>query len=268
MEFQETLSATRRMIVRRRRTCTCPHRALPAARPLYAERSGHYGLAPSCTQTAASRYVRLTLTLMATPLSREHLKELHCIQPIENIASILNLGILSHERAKAVRHKSVAMEEIQDRRARVTIPGTGRKLHTYANLYINGRNKMMFKLLHGPGHEQLCILRVSTDVLDLDGVIVADRNASTDLVRFAPAPGGLGNIKKELVFAQYWNHDDPIAKQRHGAIVCAELLVPDVVAPKHIKGAYVSCDESADTLLESAPDGFRVTVKPYLFFQG
>lgn len=205
------------------------------------------------------------------PLSREHLSELHCIQPIANVRSILNLGILSHERADGVPHDSVAMEEIQDRRSRVTVPGTGRKLHTYANLYINGRNKMMYKLVRytqDVSHTGLCLLRVSTDVLDLDGVVIADRNASTDLVRFAPSPGGLGNIIKDLVFAQYWNHDDPMAKQRHGAIVCAEVLVPDSVAPEYIEGAYVSCAASAATLRnEVADDSFEVTVKPYSFFE-
>jgi hypothetical protein len=207
---------------------------------------------------------------VTTPLAREHLLELHCIQPIENVGSILNLGILSHERAARVKHASVAMEEIQDRRSRVVIPGAGRKLHSYANLYVNGRNKMMFKLLHGPGHEQLCVLRISTDVLDLDGVVVADRNASSDVVRFAPSPAGLTNITKELVFARYWTHpDDPIAEQNHGAIVCAEILVPDRVDPRYVTGAYASCQASAEKLRALVDkDGFTVTVNRSVFFQG
>jgi hypothetical protein len=205
---------------------------------------------------------------MPTPLSREHLTELHSIQPLTNVASILNIGILSHEQAARVAHDSVAMEEIQARRARVTVPGTGRKLHSYANLYVNGRNKMMFKLVRGSvGHEALCVLRISTAVLDLEGVIVADRNASTDLVRFAPSPGGLANISKELVFAQYWNHDDPLQKQLHGAIVCAEVLVPDVVRPDFIEGAYVSCDAAATELRNFVGDDLDITRKPYLFFE-
>jgi hypothetical protein len=202
-----------------------------------------------------------------TPLSREHLEELHCIQPIDNVPSILELGILSHERANNVPHESVAMEEIQARRARVTIPGAGRKLHSYANLYINGRNKMMFKLLFGPGHESLCVLRVSTDVFDMDGVIVADRNASTDLVKFAPGPDGLENVIKELVFAQSWNHDDEMHKRLHGALVCAEVLVPDMVPRDSVLGAYVSCGASRDRLRALVGDELPITVKPSLFFQ-
>jgi hypothetical protein len=205
---------------------------------------------------------------LPTPLAREHLTELHSIQPLTNVRSILDNGVLSHERAARVHHESVAMEEIQARRARVTVPGTGLKLHSYANLYINGRNKMMFKLVRGSvGHEKLCILRISARVLDLDGVIVADRNASTDLVRFAPSPGGLANITKELVFAEYWTHDDPLKQQLHGAIVCAEVLVPDVVQPEFLEGAYVSSDAAATELRNLVGDDLAITRKPYLFFE-
>jgi hypothetical protein len=123
---------------------------------------------------------------------------------------------------------------------------------------------MMFKRARENGPEGLCLLRVSADVLDLDGVVIADRNASTDLVRFAPAPGGLSNVTKELVFAQYWTHDNPIETQRHRAIVCAEVLVPDQVPTRYIDGAYASCQATADTI---AREGFPVTVKPHLFFE-
>lgn len=207
---------------------------------------------------------------MPTPLTREHLAELHCIQPIENVASIFELGILSHDRAATVKHKSVAMEEIQERRARVTVRGTNRNLHTYANLYINGRNKMLYKLVRytdDVSHTDLCLLRISPDVLDLPGVVIADRNASADLVRFDPSPAGLGNISTELVFAKYWNHDDPIRTKLHGSLVCAEVLVPDVVSPEYITGAYTSCEESADEFLDSIDDDeFKVTIKPSVFF--
>jgi hypothetical protein len=78
-------------------------------------------------------------------MTRAELPELHFIAPIDNLASIIAQGILCHERAKNVGHRSVAMEEIQERRRKVIVPG-GLRLHQYANLYINARNKMMFKL--------------------------------------------------------------------------------------------------------------------------
>jgi hypothetical protein len=200
-------------------------------------------------------------------LSRADIRELHCIQPIANVRSILEFGILSHVGAESIPHVSIAMEEIQDRRAIVDIPGTGRRLHEFAVVYVYGRNKMMSKLTFTRDHRDLCVLRVGLDLLDRDGVLIASENASTDRVRFASAPDGLGILKKELVLARSWNHDDEIAKKRHGALMCAEVLVPDRVDPQYIRGAYVSCRAAADTLRADVPDDFPITINRDLFFQ-
>lgn len=193
------------------------------------------------------------------------LEELHFIAPIENIPSILEHGILSHERARGVQHRSVAMTEIQERRKKVMVPG-GRRLHEYANLYINARNKMMFKLKAVCGDAGLCVFSISTDVLDLPGVVIADQNASSDHVRFAAAPHGLALIDKGLVFATRWTHLDQIQTWIHGSIVCAEILVPDVVEPRYIMRAYASCAESCRVIAETVP-GLPVAVNPRLFFR-
>ncbi len=141
-------------------------------------------------------------------MKREELKELHYITPICNLCSIMTLGLLSHRRAEALGHHSIAMEEIQMRRAKKTVPG-GLALHEYVNLYINARNKMLFKIKDT--HADLCVLRIDPSLLDLPGVIVADQNASSDYVRFEPTPNGLQYVDKRLVFADYWTHpEDPI----------------------------------------------------------
>src|SRR5437588_288182 len=71
-----------------------------------------------------SPVVRLTLVLMP-PLTRGDLAELHCIQPIKNVASILRDGILSNYAAKAVQHESVADPRIQQLREPVVVPVPG-----------------------------------------------------------------------------------------------------------------------------------------------
>ena len=112
----------------------------------------------------------------------------------------------------------------------MTVPG-GRPLHEYVNLYICARNPMMFKLKGE--HGALCILRVSTDVLDLPDVVVTDRNAASEYVRFGPAPAALSLVDRELVFARYWVHGDLIEEWRRKSIKCAEVLVPDRVDAMH-----------------------------------
>lgn len=180
-----------------------------------------------------------------------------------NLPSILQHGILSNRRVANLPHESVAMQEIQERRARTQVPG-GRPLHEYANLYFHARNPMMF--VRRDRHAQLCVLRVSPDVLDLAGVVITDSNASSSYVRFAPSPQGLMIVDRELTYAEWWTHPDQIEKWRRTAAKCAEVLVPNRVGPQYVIGAYVSCAEARDRLSEQAPD-LAVVINGHLFFR-
>ena len=73
------------------------------------------------------------------------IREFHNIMPISNMSSVLEHGILSHERAKKVSHQDVSLSVIQARRQRVTLPD-GLPLHQYANLYFHARNPMLYRL--------------------------------------------------------------------------------------------------------------------------
>jgi hypothetical protein len=121
-------------------------------------------------------------------MRREELPQLHYITPIENVPSILGVGILSNRKSRRLSPASIAKQDVQDLRAKVRIPG-GRALHEYANLYICARNPMMY--VRAPLHETTCVLRVSTDVLDLSQVVITDQNAASDYCRFMPSPAGL-----------------------------------------------------------------------------
>ena len=142
-------------------------------------------------------------------------------------------------------------------------------MHDYVNLYVNSRNKMLYKVL-GEGkahHTDLCVLRVNTEVLDLPDVVVVDQNASSDYAGFYAAPSGLKHLDRELIFAEFWTHpNNPIEEWRHGSITCAEVLVPDRIDPDLVTGAYVSCSESK-VAFETLGLGLPVTVNSYLFFR-
>ncbi len=169
---------------------------------------------------------------------------------------------MSHKRAAKVDHESVAMQEIQDRRARVVVPG-GRPLHEYANLYICGRNVMLY--LRRGRHREICVLRVSADVLDLPEVVVTDANASSNYVRFSRAPEGLTIVDRELTFAEDWTDENPILYYQKKSAKCAEVLVPHRVAPKFVIGAYVSCEEAL-AQMQTLDLDFPISVDPHLFF--
>lgn len=182
--------------------------------------------------------------------------ELQWITPMANIQSVLKHGILSNERADALPHESIAKEEVQDVRAVTRVPG-GLKLHQYANLYFHARNPMMY--VRKGLADSTCVLRVSTNVLQLDGVIITDQNAaSSEYVRFY-SPAQWRELDFARIFAQDWRHpNDPPAYYRHRSQKCAEVLVPHCVEPKHLIGAYV-VDVAAQRKLQEA--GFELPIK-------
>jgi len=145
----------------------------------------------------------------------------------------------SYELSKQLPHKSVAMQEIQDRRKDKQIPGTKNQLHDYANLYFDAHNATLSRLRSR--NDEICILQVSPEILDLRGVIISDRNAASDWARFYTVKEGLAAINKDLVYAVSWKHpDNQYEEMKHKSIKGAEALVPDKVEPKYILGAYVA----------------------------
>ncbi len=199
-------------------------------------------------------------------MRREELVELHYITPIANVPSILARGLLSHRRIRKlkVKHVSVAMEEVQDRREGKIVPG-GLPLHDYVNMYINGRNATLYRMQLKNPQETLCILRVDPDVLGLPDVVMTDRNAAS-WSRYSAGADGLEHIDKDVVFARYWNHSDEKEKAWHKAAMCAEVLVPERVDPRFIRGAYVPSEADRKALLGLAPD-LPVEIRDYLFFR-
>ncbi|HEV8720526.1 MAG TPA: DUF4433 domain-containing protein [Candidatus Binatia bacterium] len=196
-------------------------------------------------------------------MNRADVTELHYITAIANLPSIMRHGILSHTLAEQLAHDSVAMPEIQERRRNKQIPGA-RLLHEYANLYFDAHNPMLSKC-RGRNNE-ICVLQIDPGVLDIPGVIIANRNAASDWTSFWPVSSGLSVISRERVFARYWTHpDDPYEEMRHKSEKCAEVLVPDRVDPELIGGGYVA-NQAALVEFQRLNSELSVQVRGDIFF--
>lgn len=183
--------------------------------------------------------------------------------PMANIGSAMTQGILSYERAAKLKHHSVAMQPVQDKRDQKHVPG-GLKLHQYANLYFHARNPMLFK--RRDEASALCVLRVSVEVLGLAGVVITDCNAASDYVRYlAPAQWALLNF--DDIYALDWRHPNNAARYyQYRSRKCAEVLVPQKVDTSYLAGAYV-VDAAAARQLSEAGFHWPVTLNPVLFFR-
>ena len=195
-------------------------------------------------------------------MNRSDIGELHYIAPITNVVSIIRNGILSNRRAARLPHESIAMQEVQGRRVDKRIPG-GRWLHDYVNLYFDAHNQMLSKCRSH--NHNICVLRVEARVLDLEGVIVTDRNAASSYARFRPMASGIEVLDKDLVYARYWTHQDPYEAMTQKSIKCAEVLVPDRVDPTFITGVYVA-NKLGLAAFQNAYGALPATVKQDMFF--
>lgn len=207
-------------------------------------------------------------------MRRSDIQELYYITHIENVPSILERGILSHNAATKVSHFSIANEKVQRRRANKTVPlrGGGRKpLHAYANLCFNARNWMLKEVLGPDGDAPVCVLTIDRSVLEISGVVVTPCNAAKAKATFYKnVDVGLAQLDAARVFARY-----PTEQSQ------AEALIPDSVGSNLIVGAVVGSGshlsppkfdhyERVKSYVEAVRgpnNAFTVTISPPLFHQ-
>lgn len=195
--------------------------------------------------------------------SRNRSRNFYNIMPFENIPSVVEHGILSFNQTRHFMHTSIALNSVQERRNSVYIPNGG-ALHDYANLYFTHHNPMMYK--RRTIADEICVLAIHPEVLYLEGCILSDRNAATDLARFYTPEEGLNSIDFSLVFARSWTDNDPYVFANKRAIKCAEILVPECIPYDYIIGAYVVSEE-AESKLESLGFDKQIVIKPEVFYR-
>ncbi len=189
------------------------------------------------------------------------LTEVCYILPIANLASVRQHGLPSHERVSNVTHQSIADDEIQQRRAK-RVPN-GLRLHEYVNLYICARNPMLWKRINQRGN--ICVLRVDPRCHSYDWRCRDGSKRGFQLRPISELPHGIGIVDRDRTFATYWNDDDIIEYWRKKSAKCAEVLVPYVVPPVMVRGAYV-CGERAVERVQAQWRSLPTEVSTELFF--
>ncbi len=191
-------------------------------------------------------------------------REFHNIQSIENIALILQYGILSYNRASQLPHKSIAMANLQEKRDGKRIPD-GLLIHNYACLYFDAHNPMMFKRIKES--ENLCVFQVSKDIDKIESVVFSDQNASSNYARFYSPTDGYDRLDFDAIYAADWRHvGNQIAYWRHKSTKCAEVLVPHEIPTPYITGIY-TFNENMRQYIQKKCSTIPIMVNPYLFFK-
>lgn len=185
------------------------------------------------------------------------------IQAISNIPSVIRNGILSYNLVNKMIHVSIAMSEVQNKRDNRCVPNGG-LLHSYANAYFDPRNPMMYKRQEMA--QSLCVLAISSVILDFEGTVVSDGNAASDYSRFYAPEEGMERLEFARIYDKSWTDKDFNKQKIKKRIKCAEILVPNKIAYDYVMGAIV-VDEHAKQELQSSGFQKEIVIAPKVFFR-
>lgn len=194
---------------------------------------------------------------------RSQLRWLYNITSVVNLARIASRGILCHDRAADLPHEDLSDRGVQDRRDGRWIDG--QPLHSFANLYFNPRNAMLYRL-HRHEHRDVVVIQVSADVLDEPGVVVCDGNAASSASKWWPAPEGLANIDLARVRSATWKNLTGAIDPELKRVTQAEVLVPGRVPPKYIAGFIAPSQEVVERAARRVGH-WQGRVDRYTFFE-
>ena len=193
-------------------------------------------------------------------------EQLYYITHIDNLQSILEMGILSHERIEqlGLGYTSIYNEDIVSRRKNKSTP-EGKSLWHYANLYFQPRNPMMYSVLSAKEKENFVVICVSNKVLHEHGVFITDGNAANDSTQFHCLPEGLAILKEQwdIIQSEWWNED--VGSKRK---IMAECLAPVQIKPDFIRTLYV-VSVAARNSVEQIVGKRQINVvpEPHMFFE-
>jgi O-acetyl-ADP-ribose deacetylase (regulator of RNase III) len=193
-------------------------------------------------------------------------KRLFYITHIENIPSILAHGVLSHAERDRQRidHTTVYDSEIVASRGTRPTPD-GRSLWEFANLYLQPRNAMLYRVLffdRSPG--EVAVLSLKPNLLNRKDIYITTGNAASSLSDILPADEGKRRLRQILKRTEkdYWNEEDGSKRE-----MMAECLVPGFVSPSHIDAVYVDSEDAQFKVQAMVRGVLPVIVEPMLFFR-
>ena len=179
-----------------------------------------------------------------------------------NLPSILERGVLSHEKAEALPEKETIYDgEIVHKRKHRRTP-EGKTLWEYANFYFQPRNPMLFRV-YSCENRDIVVLRLSSEIYNV-AKYVAIGNAASHTSEIVGVPEGLKKINSKgmqhILRSQGWG-----SVSEGKRLIMAELLVPERVSPECIDTVYVPSDKVRDRVGKPR-HGLNVASEPSMFF--
>lgn len=215
------------------------------------------------TQAVANETAEVKTPSGSSSREGKSIRELYYITHIENLPSILDKGILSHQRivSEGIKYTQIYDEQIVSNRREKRAPN-GASLWAFANLYFQPSNPMLYRVTRQKPPEEVAILAIRRDVLNRQDIFLSDGNAASGNTKIQKVSKGLIQTIGKQIDTVWWAQVD--GKRRS----MAECLVPDEVPPEYIQAIYVSSHKVAEKVRELIPSSkLPVIPEPSRFFQ-
>ena len=162
-------------------------------------------------------------------IQKHNIQYLYHMTALDNLASVLEHGLLSHNEAHKSNlvHVDISNPQVNDRRSRNAVNNI--LLHDYVNFYFQPKNPMLSA--KRDVQQQIVFLGADPRLLLLPSTIFSDGNAGTEpgKTKFWTGTNKLDNLRWDIINAQYWNDFEDGKRIR-----CAEVLVYPKVAVSNI----------------------------------
>jgi len=177
-------------------------------------------------------------------LERHGIDYLYHMTYIDNLASIIHNGLLSHNEAyrQGLIEADISDPNVQDIRANTVDPFYNRPLHNYVPLYFSPRNPMLYR--RREIQEDIVILGLDPRLLSEPNIIFTDGNAAASETFFYTGISRLGQLPWNSIRARSWT-DIEDGKR----IKCAEVLVHSRIEPSRIQVVFCYSDKHRETII-------------------
>jgi len=199
-------------------------------------------------------------------MKRPEIRGLYYITHIDNVPSILERGILSHERVTSenIQYARIYSDDIVENRREKQTPD-GNSLWHFANLYFWPRNPMLYRVLCEKSAREVAVISARHEILDRLDIFISDGNAAhsqTEILALGKGRKAIPQIIKDTLMIEYWNEEDGSKRK-----IMAECLVPNFVAPETIQTIYVATQDAKASLGACISNSsVPIIVEPNMFF--
>lgn len=191
-------------------------------------------------------------------------RNLFYITHVNNIQSIIERGILSHE---SIEQESLPYTPIYDhsivsnRKEKVV---HGKSLWFFTNLYFQPRNPMLYRVLAEKSANDIAIVAVRSDILKNQDAIITDGNAANNNTKFHSVSeiGLLSPQIERIRKMDWWSEFDGTKRA-----IMAECLIPKIIPSSYIEAIYVSNHSVAEKVRSLLKSDTNIIPEPRIFFQ-